>query len=569
MIIFLFLTIMIVLVVLIFIVLLKSNKNDKDFLETLPFHSIETGHITYNSITHKFAIYSKTSCIKQDILINEMENNIHQNYINSWQNWFSNARAKKLDKNNFIILKMRLPSDKKWRDFKISFIENRKNIYCFSMKDASLIKDNLETIKMYSINNDFNDFKSEVELLNRGSNKKETGSLVYINVTHFGHIYERYGVEIAKAVIYKLKSRIIKDVHRKILAVNFSNDNFVLFVPNLIGVSETRSFILNLNSLLNREIEVENYKLELNFSYGISIYNKFSTDFNIILNQAILAEKHAKKIVKDVKYLTYDETFENDVRIIEACNNEVNKVIYDNEVNVLYTPYVDLKKNIIWGYQVKYTPMNRKKFLAVPDVHKQAVLLGVNDQWQNNIFKKYLSHYLKRSISKRHKLILRLNPEDVIIFQDLYFSDPSFSEMKIIVAVDLRNGTNVLKQYSAFIEVLKKLSEDGVEIGIVVNETILKEYHQIFEIIDYVILDIDITYNVSNQQFDNLRLNAIMEKFKNYKVHFIMRNVSSTAQVLKLQESKILIASGPYFGNPSGLPSDLENKIINKLEELE
>lgn len=561
--------ILIVIVVIGLILVLKSNKKDTQFLESLQLYSIETGHITYNSITHKFAFYSKASCIRQDVLIAEMEQNIHPNYIVSWQNWFANVRGKKLDKNNFIILKMKIPGDKRWRDLKISFIENRKNIYCFSMKDASLIKDNLETIKMYSINNDFNDFKSEVEILNRGSNKKESGSLIYINITHFSHIYERYGAEIAKSVIYKLKYRIIKDINRKILAVNFSNDNFVLFVPNLIGISESRSFILYINEVLTREIEVENYKLELSFSYGISIYNKFSSDFNVILNQAMLAEKHAKEITKDVKYLTYDESFEKDVKIIEACNNEVYKVIYDNDVNILYTPFVDLNKNIIWGFQVKYTPMDEKKYLAVPDVHKQAVLLGVNEQWQNNIFKKYLSHYLKRSISKRHRLILRLNPEDVIIFQDLYFSDPSFSDMKIVVAVDLRNGTSVLKQYSAFIDVLKKLSEDGVEIGIVVNENILKEYHQIFEIIDYVIIDVDITYNVSNQQFDNLRLNAIMEKFKNYKVKFIMRNITSTAQVQRILEAKINLASGPYFGNPNSLPTDLENKVINKLEDLE
>jgi len=560
---------LIILIVFGFVVVLKSNKKDTNFLDSLQLFSVETGHITYNSITHKFAFYSKASCIVQDVLITEMEKNIHPNYIVSWQNWFANARGKKLDKNNFIILKMKIPGDKKWRDLKISFIENRKNIYCFAMKDATLIKDNLETIRMYSINNDFNDFKSEVEILNRGSNKKESGSIIYINITHFGHIYERYGVDIAKSIIYKLKYRIIKDIHRKILAVNFSNDNFVLFVPNLIGINETRNFILYINNLLTKEIEVENFKLELSFSYGISIYNKFSSDFNIILNQAILAEKHAKGITKDVKYLTYDESFENDVKIIEACNNEVYKVIYDNEVNILYYPFVDLNKNIIWGFQVKYTPMDGKRLLEVPDVHKQAVLLGVNDQWQNNIFKKYLSHYLKRSISKRHRLILRLNPEDVILFQDLYFSDPSFSDMKILVAVDLRNGTSVLKQYSAFVDVLKKISEDGVEIGIVVNESILKEYHQIFEIIDYVILDVDITYNKSNQQFDNLRLNAIMEKFKNYKVHFIMRGITSSAQIQRIKEAKISLASGPYFGNSNAIPSDLENKVINKLENDE
>ena len=63
---------LVILMVVGFIIVLKSNKKDAEFLDSLQLFRIETGHITYNSMTHKFSFYNKTSCVAADILPNAL-----------------------------------------------------------------------------------------------------------------------------------------------------------------------------------------------------------------------------------------------------------------------------------------------------------------------------------------------------------------------------------------------------------------------------------------------------------------------------------------------------------------
>ena len=112
---------------------IEYNKSSDDFLFSLGQYKVNSGHITYNSLSHKFSFYNRTKCIANDINFEKLEANIHPNDLMNWQNWFSNIRQKKLDKSNSIIIKMK--NGENYADLKWTFVENRKNTYVFSIKE--------------------------------------------------------------------------------------------------------------------------------------------------------------------------------------------------------------------------------------------------------------------------------------------------------------------------------------------------------------------------------------------------------------------------------------------------
>ena len=531
----------------------KSANKNKKFEDSLMRISVPTYHLTYNSINHKFAFYSKANGKSETFQLEDFEASIHTSDIENWRRWFSNARTKKLANNDYLIIKMRLPFNKSTRTMKIFYKENRKNNYVFSLRDVSAMQDKLETASLFNVTSDFNDFKSEVELKAAKRKLEKTGALIFINIRRFTHIYERYGTDVAKIISSRIKYRLIPYTSKKISTVSFTNDNYLIYVADMIFPSEIKSFVSHLNNILTKEIEVDNCKFNIKFSYGVSVYGEFSNDFNKVLDQATLAEKKAKDL-NGLKFIIYDESFEKEAKKLELCNKEVMNVVYDNQVQVKYHPLIDNKKGNIYGFECEYYPYDTM-LLDKNLIISQALSLGVVDQLKVNIYRKMIFTYLKRKMAKRHRLMISMGIEDLSLFTDFYYSEPACSEVKLMVVLDIQKNLKTVRNNSTLSENVKKLFDEGVEIGIRVNDKILKEYLSIFDNVLYVLYDITAT--------DNLLIKSYKEKFGTMKM--IATHVDNVNAFMKSMEFESGICMGELVGRNYPRPMDLENKNYNMI----
>lgn len=528
----------------------SARKNDK-FEESLYEIGVPTYHLSYNSMNHKFVFYDKVQGKSDSLVLDEFESNIHTNDVENWRRWFSTARSKKLSRNDYIIIKMRFPFVKSSRTMKILYKEHRKNNYLFSLRDVSAMQDKLETANLFNVTSDFNDFRSEVELKAAKRKLEKTGSLIFINIRRFTHIYERYGTDVAKIISSRIKYRLIPYTSKKISTVSYTNDNYLIYVADLIFPAEIKKFISELNNNLTKEIEVNNCKFNIKFSYGVSVYGEFSNDFNKVLGQATLAEKKAKDI-DGLKVMVYDESFEKEAKKLELCNKEVMNVVYDNQVQVTYHAMLDNTKANIVGFECEYYPYDTM-LLDKKLIMSQALSLGVVDQFKVNVFRKMIYNYAKRKIAKRHRLMITMGIEDLATFTEFYYSESTCSEIKLMIVLDIQKNLKTVRNNSTLVDNVKKLHEEGVEIGIKVNDKILKEYLSIFENVQYVIYDIMST--------DNLLIKSYKEKFSNMRL--IAVGVDGVNSFMKSKEFGTTICMGELIGRHYPRPMELENKNYN------
>ena len=529
----------------------KSTSKNHKFEESLYEIGLSTYHLSYNSINHKFVFYDKKQGKSDSMLVEEFEANIHTNDVDNWKRWFATAKNKKLSKNDYIIVKMRFPFVKTPRTMKILYKENRKNNYLFSLRDVSAMQDKLETANLFNVTSDFNDFKSEVELKAAKRKLEKTGSLIFINIRRFTHIYERYGTDVAKIISSKIKYRLIPYTSKKISTVSYTNDNYLVYVADLIFPSEIKKFIGELNNVLTKEIEVNNCKFNIKFSYGVSVYGEFSNDFNKVLGQATLAEKKAKDI-DGLKVMVYDESFEKEAKKLELCNKEVMNVVYDNVVQITYHPFIDNTKGTIVGFECEYYPYDTM-LLDKKLIISQALSLGVVDQLKVNVYRKMIFNYAKRKMAKRHRLMITMGIEDLATFTDFYYSEPTCSEVKLLIVLDVQKNLKTIRNNSTLVDNVKRLYDEGVEFGIKVNDKILKEYLSIFENVQYVLYDISAT--------DNILIKSYREKFVNMKL--IAVGVDGVNSFMKSKEFETTLCMGELMGRNYPRPMDLENKNYN------
>jgi len=552
-----FLTICFLAVLVYVLYYIKSNTRNNKFEDSLMKIGVSTYHLAYNSINHKFTFYDRLQGKSESLILEDFEANIHTNDIDNWRRWFANARGKKLGNNDYIIVKMRVPYNKVSRTMKILYKENRKNNYLFSLRDVSAMQDKLDTANLFNVTSDFNDFKSEVELKAAKRKLEKTGALIFVNIRRFTHIYERYGTDVAKIIFSKIKYRLLPLTNKKISSVNYTNDNYLIYVADMIFPSDIKNFVVHLNNILTKEIEVDNCKFNIKFSYGVGIYGEFSNDFNKVLDQATLAEKKSKEIDSELKFMIYDESFEKEAKKLELCNKEVMNVVYDNQVQITYHPLIDNKKGSIFGFECEYYPYDTM-LLDKHLIMSQALSLGVVDQLKVNIYRKMIFNYLKRRMSKRHRLVVTMGIEDLAVFTDLYYSEPACSEIKLLLVLDIQKNLKSLRNNSTLVENVKKLKDDGVELGIRINDKILKEYLPIFENVQYIFYDINHT--------DNLLIKSYKEKFNNMR--FISVNVDSLNYFTRSIEYESLASMGYVIGRCYPRPMELENKNYNLIIDI-
>lgn len=528
----------------------SAKKNDK-FEKSLHEIGVSTYHLAYNSINHKFVFFDKIQGKSESYVLEDFEANIHSNDIENWRRWFSSARNKKLSRDDYIIVKMRFPFVKNSRTMKILYKEHRKNNYLFSLRDVSAMQYKLETANLFNITSDFNDFRSEVELKAAKRKLEKTGSLIFINVRRFTHIYERYGTDVAKIISSKIKYRLIPYTSKKISTVSYTNDNYLIYVADLIFPADIKKFVGELNNVLTKEIEVNNCKFNIKFSYGVSVFGEFSNDFNKVLGQATLAEKKAKDL-EGLKVMVYDESFEKEAKKLELCNKEVMNVVYDNQVQITYHTIIDNNKGNIVGFECEYYPYDTM-LLDKKLIISQALSLGVVDQLKVNVFRKMIYNYAKRKLAKRHRLMITMGIEDLATFTDFYYSESTCSEVKLMIVLDIQKNLKTVRNNSTLVENVKKLYDEGVEFGIKVNDKILKEYLSIFENVHYVVYDILST--------DNLLIKSYKEKFSNMK--FIAIGIDGVNSFMKAKEFGTSMGMGELVGRHYPRPMDLENKNYN------
>lgn len=527
-----------------FVVILLKNK------------SSGTKSITDNISQKKSSLYIKYSAKTQEILIN--------NYV--CLNLEISKHIIKISKNNDFNDKVKSITKNKDDKFEYNYVDNDL-VYNFIFSYVDKEDDEIILRCDYNIEKvivPINMMSMESIKKIHSEQKNKNAAFYYLNIKDFNSINQRYGQNCGDYILNILKSRILKEDRKGVYSSYIGADQFAIYYQGKINKKKAIKFIERILKKIVKPIDVGCINIDINIGVGVCVgdYDDLG-EFN---KCAYIASDYAKKR-KKYNIVIYNESMKLEESTISACEMELTNILEDKEINISYSPIYYYEKNKFIGYKSCFT--FRNSLVDYEKIKSVAIKNDKVEQLMNITIDSQLVNYIKKRPNKRSKLFIELKLEDLSSFLEIYLSNPSYSECKIVICLNAKKGYEMINKFSNISSNISKIIEEGIDFAVQINYNNMYDYDYILKNAKYLILDGTIVANMDNSLVINKTIN-IVELAKNYGLELIATDVNDYVQLENLLKYNVRYFSGMYFGKSSKKISDIEltkTRIFNKLDK--
>lgn len=392
--------------------------------------------------------------------------------------------------------------------------------------------------------------------------KKKCGAFYYLNIKDFNSINQRYGQECGDYVLDVLKSRLLKLENKFLYCCYLGSDEFAVYFNRNINKKNAIKLIQLVLKKITKPIDIGHINIDLIIGAGVCI-GRYD-DFNEFIDCAYIASDYAKKRRK-YNVVIYNEEMKIEENLLDMCENELDIILHSKEVNMKYSPvfYYDKIKFIGYVSDLDFdNPM-----ITYDKLKSIAVKEDKIDQFMSIVIDNQLVSYIKKRPNKNSKLYLNLKLEDLSTFLEIYLSNPSYSDCKIVICLNVKKGYEMINKFSNISSNISRIIEEGIEFALEIDTGNMYDYDYILKNAKYLILDSNIVKNMNNSVIKNKAIN-IVELAKEYNLELLAMDVQEYIQFENLLKYDVHYFSGTYFGKSTKKPGEIEQsktRIFTKL----
>jgi len=504
--------------------------------------NLETINDFIEHIEEKNNIFSKLSLCQKSI--NSLEEIITLNLAG--KRFYFKIEAQFMKSKNIIIgICIDITEDIK-RQEKISFLAYHDPLT--GLVNRSFLKEELKTL---------------ISFANRYSKKI---ALVFIDLDNFKFINDTFGHEIGDKLLIEIAHRLQKCIRNSDIAARIGGDEFVLVLNDINSKEDVENKIKNIMKTLTTSIIIDNNKMEVTFSAGISIYPDDAKDILELFQFSDIAMYNAKKEGKNgFKFITNSlkKQVENFYSTLEELKNGLKKeeliLFFQPKVNVIENKIEGVESLIRWNHPQKgiLTPYH---FIDIAEkggiihlidsyVLKKAIFTLKN--WMNDEILKDLSIAVNVSANKF------LEPhfvDEIKYLIDTYKINPTKLQIEITESLSIQN-------FDYTILTLDKIKDIGIKIALDDFGTGYSSLNYIKKI-PFDILKIDQSFikDLSGDEDDVIITKMIIEMSKILKKDHVAEGVENEKNLKIVRNLGVEIVQGYYFSKP--LPEDKLKEFI-------
>lgn len=392
--------------------------------------------------------------------------------------------------------------------------------------------------------------------------KRKAGVFYYLNVKDFNSINQRYSQTCGDYVLEVLKKRLVKLEKNNLQCAYLGSDEFAIYYNKHINKKKALNLIKNILKKITKTIDIGYVSIDLVIGVGICI-GKYE-ELDSFIDCAYVASDYAKKR-KKYNIVIYNEEMKLEENIIDVCENELDLVIHTKEINVNYSPVFFYDKIKFIGYISN--PVFSNSMVTYEKLKNVAIKEDLIDKFMGIVIDNQLVNYMKKRPNKNSKLYLNLKLEDLATFLEIYLSNPSYVDCKIVVCLNVKKGYEMINKFSNISSTISKIIEEGIEIALEIDTGNMYDYDYILKHANYLILDSNTVKNMNNSFIKNKAINVV-ELAKNYNLELIAIDVDEYIQFENSLKYGVHYFSGSYFGKNTSKPGEIEQsktRIFAKL----
>ncbi len=203
------------------------------------------------------------------------------------------------------------------------------------------------------------------QMLYNAKIKNEKVAVLFIDIDNFKIVNESMGHEIGDRLLKLFAERLASSVNSDSMVARFGSDEFVMVKGGLKDIDSIKLIAESIIEKISQPFFVENKKLYITVTIGISVFPIDGVDPDILLKNADMAMHHAKEIGRNT-YQFY--TSELNMKVSERfyIEGKLREAIGKNELYLHYQPQFNLEDDKLVGFEALLRWYNPESGLLLP-----------------------------------------------------------------------------------------------------------------------------------------------------------------------------------------------------------
>ena len=143
-------------------------------------------------------------------------------------------------------------------------------------------------------------FETLQQTVRQAIKSKNVFALLYLDIDNFKNINDTLGHEQGDNLLQEAATRFIHSVRNADLVARIGGDEFVIILYNIQSIANAKAVANKILDRFSKPFILDNEKLQIGVSIGISIFSKKSNNDSILLKQADKAMYNAKHCGKNI-----------------------------------------------------------------------------------------------------------------------------------------------------------------------------------------------------------------------------------------------------------------------------
>lgn len=182
--------------------------------------------------------------------------------------------------------------------------------------------------------------------------KKSNTSMafLFLDLDRFKIINDSLGHNIGDKMLQMVANRLLIATNDYDTVARLGGDEFIILIPGVDNVLQTEKIAQEILDVIEKPIQIEQHKLKITASLGISYYPKDGQDYETLMKCADLSMYYAKDNGRNT-YRVYDPEMNRRVINHLQLDTLIRDALKNNELYLVYQPLIDLKKHRILGFE--------------------------------------------------------------------------------------------------------------------------------------------------------------------------------------------------------------------------
>lgn len=441
-------------------------------------------------------------------------------------------------------------------------INGELNYYCGYMHDVTKLKKAEQSIKKlieidivtklpskYYVKNVIDNYLVNCE------KERIRGALILINIDNFKIINDSFGHEEGDLLLEKVANELLEVISEEDLICRYNADEYIIFKPDIDTIEKSEAFLRDIKSIFKSAFSVNNQKIYITSSIGVSIFPDNGMNFNTLLKNADAAMYRAKSNGKD-EWEFFNNSISNELSRIYDIQKGLRMAIERDELFVVFQPKVVLVDSKVNGFEALLRWNSKElgvvsplEFIPIAESTRLIIPIG---------------RFVLEEVFKKVKYLLQEGYDDFKVAVN-------FSDVQLRYGTIVEDFTELMEEYgvpSKYIEVeitesvLMKTFDDNIKrldsiknLGVTVA---LDDFGTGYSSLNYLtklpidVLKIDRSFVMD--LFNNRKCRCIVENIIKLShelgINVVAEGVEDQEQVDYLKEILCDVVQGYYYSKP-------------------